>query len=69
MKGQRRIAPPAPETGYYTEGEGAVMKLAEMGIGYEGGGGREMTWVRGWRGRTCVTAGRMGEISREEAGS
>ena len=70
MKGQRRIAPPAPEMEYYTEGEGAVMKIAEMGTkGEEEGKGRDMTWGRGWRGRNCVAAGRRGEISREEAES
>ena len=33
MEGQRKIAPPAPEMGYYIEGEGTVMKRAEMGTG------------------------------------
>ena len=32
MEGQRRIAPPVPELEYYTEGEGAVMKIAVMGM-------------------------------------
>ena len=68
--GQWRIAPPVPEMGYYTEGEGAGMIIAEMGMkGEEGGTGRDMTWRREWRGRNCVAAGRRGEISREEAES
>ena len=50
MEGQRRIAPPAPEMGCYTEGEETVMKRAEMGTkGEEEGKGRDMTWGRGWR--------------------
>ena len=64
MGGQRKIAPPAPEMGYYTEGEGTVMKIAEMGTkGEEEGKGRDMTWGRGWRGRTCVTADRRGRLA------
>ena len=40
------------------------MKIAEMGTkGEEEGKGRDMTWGRGWRGMTCVTAGRRGRLA------
>ena len=69
MEGQRRIAPPAPEMGYYTEGEGTVMKIAD---GYEGGGGRKREGYNlGERvkGKDLRDSRQEGEISRKEAGS